>query len=229
MNQVLVETAAAGRVHRLAEREVVALEPTTCRVLAGQTVALLGPSGSGKSTLLHLLGGLDAPTSGAVTFPALGDPSTLRPRKVAFIFQSQSLLPSLTALENAALPLVLGGLEEREARLRARAALERLGMGGALLHQLPEELSGGQAQRVAVARAIATRPRLILADEPTGQLDSASATAVIEALLEATRSGETALVIATHDEAVAARLQTTWRMRHGHLEPPKTLRTAVVA
>ncbi len=217
MSEILVEALDARRVYAINGREVVALERATCRVRAGETIALLGPSGSGKSTLLHLMGALDAPSSGLVRFPALGKPHSLRPGKVAFAFQAQSLMASLTALENTALPLVLGGMNQPEAK---RLALEVLGTLD-LLHvtdQLPEELSGGQAQRIAVARAIAGTPRLILADEPTGQLDTATALAVIGALLARVESTGAALVVATHDEDIAKRLGTTWRMHHGVLE-----------
>lgn len=153
-------------------------------------------------------------------FPALGEPDQLRPGKVAFVFQAQSLLAPLTALENAALPLVLDGMEEREAELRAMEALERLGLEK-VAQQLPEELSGGQAQRVAVARALAASPRLILADEPTGQLDSETARQLMDALLGALENTETALVVATHDLGVARRMDLVWQMRRGVLDTGK--------
>ena len=216
----LVEAREAGRRYVLDGREIVALERATCRVLPGERVALLGPSGSGKSTLLHLMGGLDRPTSGTVRFPALGEPDELRPGKVAFVFQAQSLLAPLTALENAALPLVLGGMEEREAEFRAMGALERLGLEQ-VARQLLQELSGGQAQRVAVARALAGSPKLILADEPTGQLDSETGAHLMDTLLGALEGTEAALVVATHDLTVARRLDAVWRMRRGVLDTGK--------
>jgi putative ABC transport system ATP-binding protein/lipoprotein-releasing system ATP-binding protein len=166
------------------------------------------------------MGGLERPSSGSVRFPALGEPDQLRPGKVAFVFQAQSLLASLTALENAALPLVLGGMEGREAEIRAMEALERLGLEK-VAQQLPEELSGGQAQRVAVARALAGSPRLILADEPTGQLDSETARHLIDTLLGALENTETALVVATHDLGVARRMDLVWQMRRGVLDTGK--------
>lgn len=223
MPEVLIDIRDARRVYELDGREVVALERATCRVRPGERIALLGPSGGGKSTLLHLMGGLDTPSAGSVTFPALGQASELRPGKVAFVFQAQSLLAPLTALENTALPLILGGMPEREAQLRAMGALERLGLVS-VAAQLPEELSGGQAQRVAVARALAGSPKLILADEPTGQLDSDSAKHLMDTLLKALEDRDTALVIATHDRSVADRLDTVWRMRRGVL---KTLEGAL--
>lgn len=220
MLEALVDVREARRSYGLGEREIVALKRATCQVLPGERIALLGPSGSGKSTLLHLMGGLERPSSGSVRFPALGKPDELRPGKVAFVFQAQSLLAPLTALENAALPLVLGGVEEREAEIRAMEALERLGLEK-VAQQLPEELSGGQAQRVAVARALAGSPRLILADEPTGQLDSETGAQLVDTLLEALENTETALVVATHDLGVARRMDLVWQMRRGVLDTGK--------
>ena len=212
--------SALVRAVNLAQRygETVALARASCQVGAGERIALLGASGSGKSTLLHLLGGLNAPSSGTVSWPALGPANGLRPEKVAFVFQAQSLLAPLSALENAALPLLLLGAEPDLALGRATDLLERLGLGS-VLQQLPEELSGGQAQRVAVARALVTGPRLILADEPTGQLDSANASHLMDVLIaECDRIGA-ALVVATHDPQVAARLGQVWQMARGVLIP----------
>lgn len=208
------------RAERLTQRygSTLALEQASCVIQAGARIALLGASGSGKSTLLHLLGGLTPPTGGRVSWPALGDPAQLRPGKVAFVFQAQSLLAPLTALENVALPLLLLGVESGQALRRAHTLLERLGLATAV-EQLPEELSGGQAQRVAVARALVTDPQLILADEPTGQLDSQNAQHLMNVLLEACDHCGAALVVATHDPQVAARLGQTWRMTHGVLAP----------
>ncbi|MFJ9948351.1 ABC transporter ATP-binding protein [Kitasatospora sp. NPDC091207] len=193
---------------------VVAVHGTDCVVAAGDLVAITGPSGSGKSTLLHLMAGLEQPTTGHVTWPALTD----RVREVGVVFQSPSLVPALDAAENAQLPLVLAGLPEQEARERAEDALAQVGVLG-LARKLPEELSGGQAQRVAVARALALRPKLILADEPTGQLDGATGRHVIDVLLGAAHRTGAALVVSTHDPAVAARLRERWQMHEGRLLP----------
>ena len=195
---------------------VTALKPANVSIFPGDRIALLGRSGSGKSTLLHLLGGLDTPSGGELSWPALGDIASLRPGKVAFVFQAQSLMPPLTALENVALPLLLLGSAPDAASKEAAAALETLELSS-IAGQLPEELSGGQAQRVAVARALMTRPQLILADEPTGQLDSATAQHLMDVLLSALEP-HSALVIATHDENVARRMNTVWRMENGVLE-----------
>jgi putative ABC transport system ATP-binding protein/lipoprotein-releasing system ATP-binding protein len=177
----------------------------------------MGPSGSGKSTLLHLMAGLDEPTVGRVSWPAIGARSALRPGPVAVIFQGPSLLPPLSVLENVALPLVLGGASDQDARAAAHRALAVLDLDE-LAAKLPEEISGGQAQRVAVARALAGRPRLILADEPTGQLDRANATVVVAVLVAAAAYSDAALVVATHDPLVADQLRERWRMQDGRLE-----------
>jgi putative ABC transport system ATP-binding protein/lipoprotein-releasing system ATP-binding protein len=194
----------------------VALQPIDCEVSAHARVALVGPSGSGKSTLLHLMAGLDEPSLGTVTWPAIGDRGDLRPGPVVVIFQGPSLLPPLTVIENVAMPLVLGGTTNGEAHRLAAIALDLLDLGE-LSDMLPEEISGGQAQRVAIARALAGEPRLILADEPTGQLDGENGAAVVRVLLAAADLTNAALVVATHDPAVAQRLDERWEMHSGRL------------
>ena len=183
----------------------------------------MGPSGSGKSTLLHLIAGLDVPTSGSVTWPALGDRGSLRPGPVAVVLQGRSLLPPLNVSENVALPLILGGVGADDAGERASAALARLGLQS-LAQKLPEELSGGQAQRVAIARAIAQRPRLLLADEPTGQLDRVTAAAVVDLLLEVADETGAALVVGTHEQALAESFDDSWTMSDGLLVAPQPSR-----
>lgn len=215
-NAPLVVCDRAGRTFGSGPTAVVAVHGVNCRVDPRQRIALTGPSGSGKSTLLHLMAGLDTPTVGSITWPALGDRSALRPGPVAVIFQGASLLPALDVLENVAFALVLAGAEDDEARGEARAALERLDLE-TLAGALPDELSGGQAQRVAVARALAGSPQLILADEPTGQLDHATGAAVIDALLHASRHSGAALLITTHDPSVEERLDDRWQMVDGRL------------
>ena len=212
----LVEAHGLGRVYQRGTTRLVALATATCRVQPGDRIAVIGPSGSGKSTLLHLLGGLDEPTSGSVVWPALGPRDSLRPAHVAYVFQAPSLLPALSVVENVELPLLLGVGEATTARTAALEALGHLRMQK-VADRLPEELSGGQAQRVALARALAVRPRLLLADEPTGQLDHATAAQVLDVLLASLDRTRTALVVATHDAAVSSRMDTVWRMRHGTL------------
>jgi ABC-type lipoprotein export system ATPase subunit len=194
-----------------------AIRRASCEIYPGDRIALIGPSGSGKSTLLHVLGGLDSPTAGTVSWPALGRRERLRPGKIVDVFQGPSLLVPLSVLENVRLPLLLEGASETNATLLADAALERFGVAN-LRDKLPEEISGGQAQRVAIARAMAGRPALLLADEPTGQLDSITAQEVLSTLLDAIREHGTATVIATHDPLVAERLDRIWEMKDGCLE-----------
>ena len=193
-----------------------AVREATCVVHRGDRIALSGPSGSGKSTLLHLLGGLDLPTTGHVTWPGLGSRSELRPGRVIDVFQGPSLMPPLSVLENVRFPLLLRGLNDDEATQQARNALA-LFCVDALDDKLPEEISGGQAQRVAIARAVAVAPMLVLADEPTGQLDSATARDVFARLLQALDAIGAALVLATHDPRVTERLDIVWTMRDGVL------------
>jgi putative ABC transport system ATP-binding protein/lipoprotein-releasing system ATP-binding protein len=207
-----------ARSFRLGDVTFEALLPASFRVRPGDRIAIVGPSGSGKSTLLQLIGHLDTPTSGKLEWPALGPPGTLRPRHIGIVFQSASLLPTLSAVENVELPLRLLG-DEGDPRRTALAALESVGLA-AIADKLPDELSGGQAQRVGLARALALRPRLVLADEPTGQLDRPTAQLAMDALLEALVGSDTALVVATHDPAVAARLDASWRLDHGRLSVP---------
>jgi ABC-type lipoprotein export system ATPase subunit len=212
----LVRCDRVTRTYGTGQAATVALQATDCEVNAGQRIALVGPSGSGKSTLLHLIAGLDDPSAGAVSWPAIGTREQLRPARVAVIFQGPSLLPPLSVLENTALPLVIGGMTDSEARRVARGVLGTLGLEE-LADKLPEEISGGQAQRVAVARALAGQPSLILADEPTGQLDSVNAAAVLDVLLAASAHAGAALVISTHDLQIAARLPERWEIHNGRL------------
>jgi ABC-type lipoprotein export system ATPase subunit len=212
----VVRCEGAARTFGTGRGAVVALQPTTCEIFPGARIALTGPSGSGKSTLVHLLAGLDDPSLGSVTWPAIGPRSALRPGQVGVVFQGPSLLSPLTVVENVALPLLLAGRSEAEAVVRAGAALERLELEP-LQAKLPEEISGGQAQRVAVARALTGAPLLLLADEPTGQLDHENAAEVIYVLEQAARDSGAALVVATHDPEVAERLPERWVMRDGRV------------
>lgn len=187
----LIDCRDAARTYGQGENAVVAVHGATCRVRAGDRIAIMGPSGSGKSTLLHLMAGLERPTSGEIDWPALGRPATAH--DIGVVFQSPSLIPALDVAENAALPLVLSGASEAEARRRALSALAAVGVAD-LADKLPEELSGGQAQRVAVARVLALRPRVVIADEPTGQLDRATGRHVMDVLLDTAAELGAALV-----------------------------------
>ena len=221
MTKAVVSVRQAGRVYDRGHQPVTALASATCEVYPGARIALVGPSGSGKSTLLHLLGGLETPTSGTVIWPALGSREHLRPEHVAFVFQTPSLIPSLNVIENVELPLLLAG--NSGARKAAFDVLKRIELAS-LADKLPEELSGGQAQRVGVARALAYTPKLILADEPTGQLDGPTAAHLFDVWLGALEGTDTALVVATHDLRVADRLIEKWQMRFGRLETIPTTR-----
>jgi ABC-type lipoprotein export system ATPase subunit len=213
---LVVSCEGVGRTYGRGSQKVVALREVTLKVRAGDRIAITGRSGSGKSTLAHLLAALDEPTSGRLSWPALGSRGELRPGKIGVVFQFASLLPELDVLENVALPLQLRGAPALRARERARDALADLGLE-ALAGQLPEELSGGQAQRVAVARVLATGPSLVVADEPTGQLDIATATPMLDVLESACDALGAALVLTTHDERVASRYPLRWKMVDGNL------------
>ncbi len=180
-----------------------------------ETIALTGPSGSGKSTLLHVIGGIDDPSSGTIEWPALAHP--IRPGPVALAFQGPSLLAPLSVRENVALAALLAGSSDADATKDADAWLRRFGVDD-VADRLPEEISGGQSQRAGLARALAGRPRLVLADEPTGQLDGTTGAAVLDALLDAIHGTGASLVVATHDEHIAERLAQRWTLREGHLE-----------
>lgn len=212
----VVKAQSVGRTFGTGPSSVVALQNCTCEMNSGDRIVLTGRSGSGKTTLLHLLAGLDTPTTGIITWPAIGEKTKLRPGPIAVVFQAPSLLPALDVLENAALPLLLGGADRQTARSRALDALDALGLAG-LRSKLPEELSGGQAQRVAVARVLASDPRLVLADEPTGQLDRATGSAVVDALIAAAVMSGAALLVNSHDPAVVERFDDRWSMDDGHL------------
>jgi ABC-type lipoprotein export system ATPase subunit len=214
--QPLAECHGAGVVHGTGPRAIVALRPTDCVVPERGQIAVVGPSGSGKSTLMHLLSGLQAPSTGSVAWPALGDVRALRPGPVGVVFQGPSLLPPLTVCENVALPLQLMGEPYRAAVATAIDLLALVGLGE-LAERVPDEISGGQAQRVAIARALVTRPRLILADEPTSQLDHANGDLVLDVLLDCADATGAGLVVATHDLSIAGRFDQRWPVVDGVL------------
>ncbi|MDH2347466.1 ABC transporter ATP-binding protein [Bradyrhizobium sp. SSUT77] len=216
MHDILVEGKEVTRRFSQGGSDIYALQPASFEIRAGDRIALLGRSGSGKSTLLHLIAGLDTPTGGLLRWPALGPHDALRPGFVGIVFQAPSLIPTLNVVENIELPLRIAG-NISSPQTRALAVLESLGLAD-IADKVPDELSGGQAQRVALARAIALKPRLILADEPTGQLDQSIARQTVDALLNSLEGSDAALLVATHDPSVARRMKTTWLMDHGLLQ-----------
>ena len=209
MASPLIELERVSRIYQMGHLDVPALDDVSLSIAQGEFVAIAGPSGSGKSTMMNILGCLDRPTMGS--YRLAGTPvgeldddalAKLRSRTIGFVFQSYNLLPRTSAIDNVATPLLYQGVGRGERQRRARAVLDRLGLGDRARHE-PTELSGGQQQRVAVARALVTEPALILADEPTGNLDSHAGAEVIALLRELHDSGRTVVLI-THDASVAA-------------------------
>ncbi len=220
---VALELAGVTKVYTMDHGPIRVLDGITLDIAAGDVCAIVGPSGSGKSTLLNLLGLLDQPTAGIITYdgvPLLNSRADVieefRNRHIGFVFQFHHLLPEFTALENAMMPAVIAGMTMSDARAQARELLDRVGLGHRMAHA-PGELSGGEQQRVALARALLMQPRLVLADEPTGNLDPATADAIHDLLLELNEEVGTTLIVATHNMALAERLPRTLRLVEGRV------------
>ena len=220
----MMELIDVTKTYQQGRRSVQAVRGVSLRVKAGEFVSIMGPSGSGKSTLMHLMGALDTPTTGQALFDgkdlnALSDRerSKLRRTRVGFVFQFFNLLPTLTALENVALPLLLGGVSRGHALKESAASLDRIGMSSRSSH-FPEEMSGGEMQRVAIARALVGDPEAILCDEPTGNLDSANSQEILKLLRALPESGRRSVVMVTHDPHAAAVADRLVLIRDGVLE-----------
>ncbi len=218
----MIELIDLCRTYRMGSEDVHALNEVTLHIDQGEHVAVVGPSGSGKSTLLNILGCLDRPTSGSYRFSGrevaeLGEVelSHLRQRWIGFVFQFFHLLPRLDAVGNVEVPMIFSGVGREERRQRARRALESVGLGHRMTHK-PEELSGGERQRVAIARSVVMGPRLLLADEPTGNLDRNSAEEIME-LIERMNAEGLTLIVVTHDPAVAKRARRIIRLEDGRV------------
>ncbi len=219
----LLACRGISKIYHDGETDTPVLSDVSLTVQTSEHVAILGSSGSGKSTLLHILGGLDKPTEGEVWFH--GESMTgmkpsqlaaLRNQKIGFIYQFHHLLPEFSALENAAMPLLIGGMPEKKAKQAATDMLEQVGLTHRLMHK-PSALSGGERQRVAIARALVNRPALVLADEPTGNLDNKTGEQVYGLLTSLSESLGTSFVVVTHDNALAARMNRTLHIKDGLL------------
>ncbi len=222
-NPWVIQATHLTKTYRMGTMQVNALNGLSLQIASGEVVAIMGPSGSGKSTLMNILGCLDRPSSGEYMLDGeaaarLRDDqlASIRNRKIGFVFQSFNLLPRASALANVELPLRYAGVNGKR-KAKAQAALEAVGLGDRIHHK-PTELSGGQQQRVAIARALVNDPAILMADEPTGALDSRTGKEIMDLLLEINRERGTTVILVTHDPNVAARAQRTIRLRDGQVE-----------
>ena len=218
----LVELSEICKRYQVGDQEITALDRVTLSIEAGEFIAIIGPSGSGKSTLMHLLGCLDTPTSGRLTIDGVDvsrassdELARMRNSRIGFVFQSFNLLPKFDVLRNVELPMVYAGVSAKVRRERAMEAIERVGLSHRIYNN-PLQLSGGQCQRVAIARALVNNPKIIFADEPTGNLDSHTGEAILALFKELSESGRT-IVLVTHDNHIAGQLPRRIEMRDGRV------------
>lgn len=224
MNKVVLKCDNVSKSYKDGQLNVNVLNQLRLEVLEGQSVSIIGSSGSGKSTLMHILGGLDKPTSGSVVLMGqdlsqLGQKQLglLRNQYLGFVYQFHHLLPEFSALENVMMPLLIGKMKKAEAEQRAVEMLEKVGLKKRIQHR-PSELSGGERQRAAIARALVTRPKCLLADEPTGNLDRKNAQNVLDMMLDLKSELNTSLIVVTHDDELAVRFERVMLMHDGRLE-----------
>ena len=224
MNKVVLKCDNVSKSYKDGQLNVNVLNQLRLEVLEGQSVSIIGSSGSGKSTLMHILGGLDKPTSGSVVLMGqdlsqLGQKQLglLRNQNLGFVYQFHHLLPEFSALENVMMPLLIGKMKKAEAEQRAVEMLEKAGLKKRIQHR-PSELSGGERQRAAIARALVTRPKCLLADEPTGNLDRKNAQNVLDMMLDLKSELNTSLIVVTHDDELAVRFERVMLMHDGRLE-----------
>ena len=222
MSTSIIETSELKKTYQVGEVQVHALDGLDVRIEKGAYIALMGPSGSGKSTLMNVLGCLDTPTSGEYVLngndvSSLSDDelAEIRNKEIGFVFQTFNLLPRYTALENVALPMIYAGVPKMKRLARAEKVLKKVGLGDRMDHR-PNELSGGQRQRVAVARALVMNPSIILADEPTGNLDSVTSDGIMELFSEINKDGNTVIVV-THEEEIATHAERVIRLKDGKI------------
>jgi len=223
MEEALIQITDIGRKYVIGTEVIHALKSVSLHINKGEFVALMGPSGSGKSTLMNILGCLDTPTKGVYVLNGIdvsrmtdNDLAEVRNKEIGFVFQTFNLLPRATSLDNVALPLIYAGVSKSDRELRAKTALENVGLGNRVTHK-PNELSGGQRQRVAVARALINNPSIILADEPTGNLDTKTSVEIMGLLEEIHSKGNT-IILVTHEEDIAQHAHRIVRMRDGLIE-----------
>jgi len=218
----LVELRNVGKIYRLGDEEIRALDDVTLDIEAGEFISIIGPSGSGKSTLMHILGCLDSPSKGTIQLDGVmihhasaRELAAMRNRKIGFVFQFFNLLPKLNVLQNVELPMIYSGIGGKERRERSMAALESVGMANRAKHR-PSQLSGGQQQRAAIARALVNSPRIVFADEPTGNLDSHTGEAILQLFRKLSQEGRT-IVLVTHDPEIAAVTPRRIEIRDGKI------------